>query len=73
MVVSFVTVFSKFNLTPPSIFIINNGLIFIDSSKPSFKVEELDFFDLEFPIEYGPGNVVKISKNTIYCSVYLFV
>jgi len=69
---NFATVFFKLNLTPPSIFT-SDSLIFIDSSRTSFKAEELDFFDPELPIEYGLEDVVRISKNTIYRSVHLFV
>ena len=65
---SFATAFSKLNLTPPSTFTIS-----VDPSRTSFKTEELGFFDLEFPIEYGLGDVIRTSKNTIYRSVYLFV
>ena len=65
---SFATVFFKFSLTPPSTFIIS-----VDPSRTSFKAEELDFFDPELPIEYGSGDVVRTSKNTIYRSVHLFV
>jgi len=70
---SFVTVFIKFNLTPPSTSIISNGSTSIDPSRIFFKAEELGFFDPELPIEYGLGDVVKTSKNTIYRNVYLFV
>ena|SRR6266511_4258230 len=69
---SFVTVFSKFNVTPSSTSIISDGST-SDFSKTSFKTEKLNFFDLEFPIEYGSKDVVRISKNIIYRSVYLFV
>jgi len=71
--ISFATVFFKFNLIPPSTPTISNGSISIDPSKTSFKAEELGFFDPEFPIEYGLGDVVKTGKNTIYRSVHLFV
>jgi len=65
---SFATIFSKFNfISPPT------SIISVDSLRISFKVEELGFFDLEFPIEYGLGDVIRTSKNTIYRSVYLFV
>ncbi len=70
---NFATAFSKFNFTPPSTPIINNRSISIDPSKTFFKAEELGLFDPEFPIEYGPGDVVRISKNTIYRSIHLFV
>ncbi len=65
---SFATAFSKFNLTSPSI-----STISVDSLRISFKAEELGFFDPELPIEYGLEDVVRIGKNTIYRSVYLFV
>ncbi len=68
VVASFATVFSKLNLIPPSIFITS-----VDPSRTFFKTEKLGFFDPEFPIEYGPEDVIKINKNTIYRSVHLFV
>ena len=70
--VSFATTFFKLNVTPPSTPIISNGSA-SDPSRTSFKAEELDFFDLELPIEYGLGDVVRIDKDTIYRSVHLFV
>ncbi len=73
MIVSFITVFFKFNLISPSILIISDGLTSVDPSRTSFKVEKLDFFDPELPIEYGLKNVIKINKNTIYRNVHLFV
>ncbi len=69
---NFATIFSKLNVTSPSIPIINNGLVF-DPSKTSFKAEELGFFDPELPIKYGSGDVMRINKNTIYRSVHLFI
>ncbi len=69
---SFATVFSKLNVISPSIPTINNGSA-SDPSRTSFKAEELGFFDLEFLIEYGSEDVVRIGKDTIYRSVYLFV
>jgi len=69
---NFATVFSKFNVILSSISTTNNGLV-SDLLRIFFKVKELNFFDPEFPIEYGLENVVRIGKNTIYCSVYLFV
>ncbi len=69
---SFATVFSKFNVIISSISIISNDSV-SDPSRISFKVEELGFFDPKLPIEYGLGNVVRIGKDTIYRSVYLFV
>ena len=73
MAANFAITFSKLNLAPPSTPIISNGLISIDPSRTSFKIEELGFFDPELPIEYGPENVIKNEKNTIYRSVHLFV
>ena len=72
MAASFATIFSKFNVTSPSTPIISDDSV-SDPPRISFKVEELSFFDPEFPIEYGLGDVVRIGKNTIYRSVYLFV
>ena len=72
MAASFATIFFKLNVISPSTFIISNGSV-SDPLRIFFKVEELGFFDPEFPIEYGLENVVRIGKNTIYCSVYLFV
>ena len=72
MVVSFATVFSKFNVISPSISTISNGSV-SDLLRIFFKAEELGFFDLELPIEYGSGDVIKTNKDTIYRSVYLFV
>jgi len=69
---SFATAFSKLNLTPPST-PTSDSSTSIDPSRTSFKAEELGFFDLELPIEYGLGDVVKTGKNTIYRSVHLFV
>ena len=69
---NFATIFSKLNVTSPSIPIINNGLV-SDPSKTSFKAEELGFFDPKLPIEYGLGDVMRTGKNTIYRSVHLFV
>ena len=69
---NFATAFSKLNVTPPSTPTISNGSA-SDPSRTSFKAEELDFFDPELPIEYGSRDVVRIDKNTIYRSVYLFV
>ncbi len=70
---SFAAVFFKVNLILPMTPIISNGLIFIDPLRTSFKTEELGFFDPKLPIKYGLGDVVRIGKNTIYRSVYLFV
>ncbi len=72
MTANFATIFSKFNVISPSTPIISNGLV-SDPLKTSFKAEELGFFDLELPIEYGLENVVRIDKNMIYRSVHLFV
>jgi len=72
VVASFFTVFFKFNVISPSISIISDGSVF-NSSRIFFKAEELDFFDPELPIEYGSRDVVRIDKNTIYRSIYLFV
>ena len=72
MTANFATAFSKLNVTPPSTPTTNNDSI-SDPSKTSFKTEELGFFDPELPIEYGSGNVIKTSKDTIYRSVHLFV
>ena len=69
---NFVTVFSKLNLTPPSISTSDNSTS-IDPLRTFFKAEELGFFDSELPIEYGSGDVVRIGKNIIYRSVHLFV
>ncbi len=65
---SFATAFSKLNLISPSISITS-----VDPSRTFFKAEELGFFDPELPIEYGPGDVIRTSKNIIYRSVHLFV
>ncbi len=72
MAASFATVFFKLNLTPSSNFISDN-LISIDSSRTSFKAEELNFFDPELPIEYGSKNLMRTDKNTIYRNIYLFI
>ena len=69
---NFATVFSKFNVILSSISTTNNGLV-SDLLRIFFKVKELNFFDPEFPIEYDSEDVVKIGKNMIYRSVYLFV
>ncbi len=65
---NFATAFFKLNFTPPS-----TSTTSIDPLRISFKAEELDFFDPELPIEYGPGDVIRTGKDTIYRSVYLFV
>jgi len=69
---NFATAFFKFNVTPPSTSIINDGST-SDPPRISFKVEKLNFFDPELPIEYGLGDVVRIGKDTIYRNVHLFV
>ncbi len=72
VVASFAIVFFKFNVISSSTFIISNGSV-SDPLRIFFKVEELGFFDPEFPIEYGLGDIVRIGKDTIYRSIYLFV
>ncbi len=72
MTANFATIFFKFNATSSSISIISDGSV-SDSLKISFKIEELDFFDPELPIEYDLKDVIKINKNTIYRSVHLFI
>jgi len=69
---NFATAFFKLNLTSSSIST-SDSSTFIDPSRTSFKAEELGFFDSEFPIEYGSGDVIKTSKNTIYRNFHLFV
>ncbi len=69
---SFATVFFKFNVISSSISIISDDLVF-DPLKIFFKVEELGFFNLEFPIEYGLGDIMGIGKDIIYRNVHLFV
>jgi len=69
---NFATVFSKFNVILSSISTTNNGLV-SDLLRIFFKVEESGFFDPKLPIEYGSEDVMRIDKNTIYRSVYLFV
>ena len=69
---SFATVFFKLNVISPSISTTSNDSA-SDPLRISFKVEELGFFDLELPIEYGSKNLIRISKDTIYRSVHLFV
>jgi len=69
---SFATAFSKLNVTSLSTPITSNDLV-SDSSKTSFKIEELGFFDPELPIEYGLEDVIRTDKNMIYRSVHLFV
>ncbi len=72
MAASFATIFFKLNVISPSTFIISNSLL-SDPSRIFFKVEESGFFDPKLPIEYGSEDVMRIDKNTIYRSVYLFV